>query len=63
MYKLAAKFHDYNDDEFIIIDELVNVVALMNCRTNSVHWVTRHILKLEYVPNPPTTPSNGGEAV
>lgn len=48
MYKLKPKFHDHENDDYIIVDELTNVVCLMNTRTNSVGWVTRHVLGLEY---------------
>lgn len=48
VFKLAHKFHDPMDDEFIVIEELNHVVALMNNRTNSVKWVTRHVLNLDF---------------
>jgi hypothetical protein len=48
MYKLKPKFHDYNDDDYIAVETLENTVCLMNARTNSVGWVTKHVLGLEY---------------
>lgn len=36
------------DDDYIAIETLNNVVCLMNNRTNSVYWVTKHILNTEF---------------
>jgi hypothetical protein len=33
----------------IVLEELQHVVALVNARTNFLFWVTKHVLKLEYV--------------
>jgi hypothetical protein len=48
MYKLKPKYHGPNDDDFIVIEELTNTVALLNARTNNLVWVTKHVLILDY---------------
>lgn len=48
MYKLKAKYHDYANDDFIVMAELENLVALVNARTNRVEWLTKHGLKLDF---------------
>ena len=52
IYKLKRKlaFYDSLDDEYIVMEELNHLVALVNIRTNAVTWVTRHILGLEFKP-------------
>lgn len=42
------KHKHYQDDDFIVVEDLSNTVALLNARTNSMFWVTKHILGLEY---------------
>lgn len=44
MYTQENRFD--NDDEFIVVEELQNTVALMHTNTNSIYWVTKHVLDL-----------------
>lgn len=46
MYKI--KNRQRLDDDYILMVDLAQVVCLMNARTNDLHWVTKHILQLEY---------------
>lgn len=52
MYKLVG---DYEEDDFIVLEELENLVAVVNARTNKVIWETRHTLrdKKKWTPKQP----------
>ena len=48
MYKLKPQFHDPEDDDYIVVERLTNVLCVQNCRTNHVSWISRHMFDKEF---------------
>lgn len=61
-YKVKGRANDPEQDDFIVMEELNHVVCLMNARTNNLHWVTRHILGIEYTQKTSQGTNNSSKA-